>query len=175
MDCSQPTLRKDKSRTALRDVRTSEVTRTSRKRKRADDDSTKDTVIFDDNDRKFRVLDNRIRWISFLYHAWQPAYLEVIREIFGEELVATASEFVEAKNRIMDGVKNYKHLLLRQCEVCELTLYLRSRLIFWVYSSIFENCTQRVSFSSPLKEMSSFIPIFSAHTMLQTSCSYGVI
>lgn len=73
----------------------------------------------DSTDERFFVLENRMRWTSFLFHAWQPVYLEVIKEVYGE-LADNSSEFIDAKTRMMIGVKNLKHAVLAQCEVCEI-------------------------------------------------------
>lgn len=85
----------------------------SKKRKRGDDPDESEEIR-----DKFRILENRIRWMSFLDHSWQRTYLGVIGEIFGGELGATSREFVKAKKQIIAGVKNYKHGVLNQCEVC---------------------------------------------------------
>ena len=89
-------------------TRSNQATRTSHKRKRQDDS----------DDERFFVFENRMRWTSFLYHAWQPVYLEVIQDIFGA-VGKSSSEFINAKTRMMTIVKNLKHSVLAQCEVCE--------------------------------------------------------
>ena len=92
----------------LQTVRSNQATRISHKRKRRDDSA----------DERSSVLENRMRWTSFLFHAWQPVYREVIEEVYGE-LAESSSKFINAKTRMMVGVKNFKHSVLAQCEVCE--------------------------------------------------------
>ncbi|MCJ1424739.1 hypothetical protein MMC29_002627 [Sticta canariensis] len=90
----------------LQIIRSNQATRTSHKRKRRDDSA----------DDRFSVLENRMRWTSFLFHAWQPVYLEVIEEVYGE-IAEGSSEFINAKTRMMIAVKNFKHSVLAQCEL----------------------------------------------------------
>ncbi|MCJ1468351.1 hypothetical protein MMC07_006979 [Pseudocyphellaria aurata] len=105
--------RVDDSFSAYQSFPSSEATKMSKQRRRAEDTFGAD--LYEEVDRQFRVLDDRIRWTSFLSHAWQPTYLAIISETFGE-MPKKSSEFIDAKTLIQTRVKNWKHAVLYQCE-----------------------------------------------------------
>lgn len=148
------------------------ATRLSKKCDRAEDTFGAD--LYEEIDRQFRVLENRTKWASFISHAWQPTYLAMISEVFGD-MPENSSEFIEAKNRIMTRIKNFKHAVLYHCEVCTEINNPWECLLIRMLSYISASSTKQFPLSSLCEEKIHFIVNFLVPTISRTSCSYGII
>ena len=78
---------------------------------------------------RFRKLDRRIRWVAFLFHT-TDLWEDILATVYGLKFNIDSVEIIQARQKIMDNVKQYKHKMLGRLKACVLvfTLYTESPL-----------------------------------------------
>ena len=74
-----------------------------------------DDLIAED-EQQSRILDRKIRWLIFLYHS-SFLWLEVLREVYGDDVPLDDRRMKDGRSKIRDCEKNYQYATLERMEV----------------------------------------------------------